>query len=488
MLLLLTGSFAFAQGPAGSAFYVDYDQFQMDNLRRYLNCGNNGVLNPGTSVTMEAWIRVHDSNWNQKIFGKLNPSFNSGYMLAIDQGKCYPEVWTPGHNDDLSGFVPPLGYWYHFAVTATAGDSMKSYVNGELTSAISIGGTSIAANNDDFIIGIAPWDLQNFQYFGYIDEVRIWSTARSQQDIMDYMFVPLDGSELGLMTYYDFNGITGPATVPDRTSNANDCSWTNGDASNIASSNAVIGDATIETMDDLHGLWNGNGFTNPRVALTDNGLSLVDTLADWDYVVFGHNGGLGVSISDLPSSAPVSMQRTDRVWYLNEVGSTTPNFSMDLANASGGGAMLNTTLMASQYYLLFRSGASGNFSVVAAADVKNGNTLVFNDVDLETGYYTLAASEDPLGLAEQKSMYLELYPNPSNGALNFKVNMLLQGETSLQVYNVLGEQVYSEELAGDISHQEQELDLQGLPQGTYFLHLQSGSDLFVKRFQVLETE
>ncbi|MEM7037290.1 MAG: LamG-like jellyroll fold domain-containing protein, partial [Bacteroidota bacterium] len=443
-------------------------------------------LNPGSELTMEVWVRVHDSNWNQKIFGKLNPSFNSGYMMAVDQGKCYPEVWMPAHYDDLQGFVPPLGYWYHFAVTVNAGDSMNVYVNGVFEGGQSIGGSSIAANNDNLIIGIAPWDLQNFQYFGYIDEVRIWDNAKTRQEIFEGMHRHLSGSESGLLAYYNFNNANAPTSVPDESQNSNDCTFNNGSAANIMPSRAVIGDATAETMNDLHGLWNGNGFVNPRVSVTDDGLSLLDTITDWDYVVFGHDGGSGTTMSDLPAAAPASMERTTRVWYMNEVGQTTPNFNMDLDNASGGGTTLNTTFNAGDYYLLYRAGATGNFTILRSADTKSANTVVFENVDLETGYYALAATQDALAVTPgfQNSALLNLWPNPGQGTFHLQVEATVAPGAELQVFDVLGQRVHTQSFTEDISFRTQMLDLQDQPAGTYFVHLKAGEQVFTRQIQI----
>jgi len=489
LLIALCSSSAFAQlpGPAGEAYYMDYDQFQMDNVRRYLNCGNDASLNPGSSLTMECWVRIHDSNWNQKIFGKLNPSFNSGYMIAVDQGKCYPEVWTPGNVNAQEGFVPPLGHWYHFASTIEAGDSMKVYVNGQYVGGTGVPGSTIASNTDDLIIGIAPWDLANFQYFGHIDEVRIWSIVKSEADIFAGLHKPLSGSELGLMAYYDFNAASIAGGAADKSNNSNDCSFIQCDASNITDSRAVIGDANLVSMSDVHGLWNGNGFTNPRLALTDNGLGLIDTLIDWDYAVFGHDNGMGVSSMDLPTGSTASAERTGRVWYVNEVGDLSPIFRFDLDDAAAGGTTLNTTLNASDYYLCFRSGTSGNFSVIKAADNKNANTILFNEVDAGSGYYTLVASPDMLSNLDDQlgqAQHLSVYPNPGSGNFHFQLATPLLEAAQLKVYNVNGAVVSRVQFPLGVGTDAEVLDLNALSQGQYFLELRSPHHRFTGRVVV----
>ena len=55
---------------------------------------------------------------------------------------------------------------------------------------------------------------------GIIDEVRIWNIARSQNDIQEYMYKQLTGTESGLVAYWQFNEGTGDITF-DKTINAN---------------------------------------------------------------------------------------------------------------------------------------------------------------------------------------------------------------------------------------------------------------------------
>jgi hypothetical protein len=95
LILALASLATFAQGPAGSCIFIDFEAFSDDGILRYINCGNSDDLNTGDQLTIEAWTRINDTNWNQKIAGKTNGNFNSGYVFAIDQGDVYGEIWNP---------------------------------------------------------------------------------------------------------------------------------------------------------------------------------------------------------------------------------------------------------------------------------------------------------------------------------------------------------------------------------------------------------
>jgi hypothetical protein len=92
-----------------------------------------------------------------------------------------------------------------------------------------------------------PWD----RYLdGQMDEMRIWSVARSADEIAEYYNCELNGDEEGLLAYYNFdNGFVGAnnaglTTLEDHTGNGNDgnlnnfalngqvSNWTNGSTNN----------------------------------------------------------------------------------------------------------------------------------------------------------------------------------------------------------------------------------------------------------------
>lgn len=471
---------AAAQTPAGTAMHIDYNQFAQDNLLRYVNAGNDATLNPGGSLTMEMWHKVWATTWNQKMIGKLNANFNSGYMMAIDQGHIYPEIWTPNLNEIQEGTIPAAPspyYWMHFAVTFEAGGDMNAYINGELIHTQPAGALPIVDNSEDLIVGIAPWDLSNFQYFGSMDEIRIWNVARTAQEIKDGMYMELTGSETGLMMYYNCNGGSG-STMIDNSPNGNDGNMVNMGAANWVTSNAVLADANGATMTDNNGLWNAIGTTDPRFVTTSNGLSMTaSNIAEDDYTVFGHNSGSGTSSADLPTNAAANFERADRVWYLTENGDMTGDFIFDLDNAAGGGATISTSQNALNYTLLYRSGSTGDFTALYGANAKNGNVLSFNNVELASGYYSIGVGDDvtvgATGIdALAMSEGMSVYPNPSNGQFSITLEETIEANATIEVLNAIGEVIQSENYNQANANEPKQINLSHLDNGVYFIRIQ----------------
>ncbi len=109
--------------------------------------------------------------------------------------------------------------WQHIAGTYD-GTDLRIYVNGVEGTAASLSG-----NNFDpggiFAIGGDGSSFNNI----LIDEVRLWNTARTREQIRENMFQTLQGSESGLGAYYRFDqsaaATGGSTTLYDLTSNGN---------------------------------------------------------------------------------------------------------------------------------------------------------------------------------------------------------------------------------------------------------------------------
>jgi len=104
--------------------------------------------------------------------------------------------------------------WYHVAaVWDDIADTLDLYINGVSDAAT---GTTVTARDsaDPLYIGVRQTSGPTY-FNGYIDEVRVWTVARSQTDIRDTMCQKLAGTESGLGGYWRFDEETGSVTTPD---------------------------------------------------------------------------------------------------------------------------------------------------------------------------------------------------------------------------------------------------------------------------------
>lgn len=77
---------------------------------------------------------------------------------------------------------------------------------------------------------------------------------------------------------------------------------------------------------------------------------------------------------------------------------------------------------------------------------------------------------------------VQAFPNPTAGHFNFKAQLERPEVLEITIYNILGENIYFEQL--ESANIERELDLSRFANGTYFLQLSVEDGLYVERIQV----
>lgn len=148
------------------------------------------------SYTKEAWINTNILTAFPNI---LSGNASTGTALFLNSGRI-----AAGHGPGFAQVLDPAaistGTWYHVAVTYNAGTGvMNLYKNGAL-----VGTASGVPSYTETLQQIGTFNGSNF-FNGAIDEVRIWNVARSAADISSTMNCALNGTEAGLIAYYNFN-------------------------------------------------------------------------------------------------------------------------------------------------------------------------------------------------------------------------------------------------------------------------------------------
>ncbi len=464
---------------AGKSFYVDYDEWcTLGYPSIYVNCGNDPAFNTGSQLTMEVWVRAYTFGENRKIMGKLSSQFNNGYVLGFENLNLYSEIFNPAKQEvprSGPGPIPQDSAWVHLATTYNANGQMVNYINGVNVGEITVfPQAGITANSEPFIIGLAPWDLLSFEFVGNLDEVRIWNVARTEQQIKNSMFHQLSGNETGLVAYYDFNADQ-DSIVHDKAVNQLDGLLNNANSScfSWAHSYAPVGDSIMSTKTDLNASWYGKNI-DYTYAVTQNGLSLITSIGAkefWKYVVFGHNNASGKTNADAPLTAPVDFERLSRVWYVNQGGSFNSQVVFNIQDAAAGGQALPTGSPDSLYTLLVRNDTTGDFTPLYSASTVMGNTVLFNNVNLQNKYYTLGHSSTSLAPPSTsintigRKQAAKIYPNPANEEIFIelaeKAEITMREMSGRVVYNTLSDKGV---------HQ---ITVDNLKKGMYFITINS---------------
>lgn len=173
----------------------------LDGAINYVDVGDLDVT--GDQLTVEALIQYKGPSVN--VISKHTNPGNVNYLLRIGSFEL-----TTTNGFAAFGGVAAAGVslvpneTYHVAATYN-GQMIRYYVNGCLTGEMAWSGDMIT---NDFSTAIGQMsDCQCEQFDGYIDEVRIWNVARTQQQIESNMLdLPNPTTQAGLLAYYKFDG------------------------------------------------------------------------------------------------------------------------------------------------------------------------------------------------------------------------------------------------------------------------------------------
>ncbi len=172
---------------------------------------NSASFNTTAALTIETWVYpTSNSPLVQNVLSKSRPSQNNGYIFPrTDDGWQTFSFWLTvnGQWKILSAVFPGRNQWTHVAATYD-GFAMKIYMNGALAGTLSAPG-SITQNTNDITLGRQD-GFQEF-YTGSVDEMRVWSRALTECEIVNNKNCQLNGDNNGLAAlnglsaYYRFN-------------------------------------------------------------------------------------------------------------------------------------------------------------------------------------------------------------------------------------------------------------------------------------------
>ena len=187
----------------------------------YMSIGNSNEINTGnnhTQKTIEAWFKVSNIGANKQVIYEQGGTVR-GLNIYVHQGALYVGGWNePGGESGwqgtwLSSNQITSNKWHHVALTLEGGsqkqdNAFKGYLDGQLFgSGI---GSKLWSHPGDVCVGRSgstkfhTGDDGGQRYFnGSIDEVRLWNTVRTQQQILSKMDTILIGNEYGLSAYYE---------------------------------------------------------------------------------------------------------------------------------------------------------------------------------------------------------------------------------------------------------------------------------------------
>ncbi|MDY0151381.1 MAG: LamG-like jellyroll fold domain-containing protein [Candidatus Cloacimonas sp.] len=210
---LLLGVFATCFGAAKTVYF--------DGTGDYITLGTNQTqagMNGATGLTLETWVKPSSlrTGTSRNVIADfcLNGALSMVMMYFTDSGifrfggrsrveDNFQSIQTPSA-------VVSTGNWYHMAgVLDFTNKTIKIYQNGELIGSVT--GVSFGSNTytssgtgSTEVIGVnQPLTATQF-YHGYMDDMRIWNTPRTQAQIQFDMTIPVS-AQSNLLGYWNFD-------------------------------------------------------------------------------------------------------------------------------------------------------------------------------------------------------------------------------------------------------------------------------------------
>ncbi|MFV0411442.1 MAG: LamG-like jellyroll fold domain-containing protein, partial [Paracoccus sp. (in: a-proteobacteria)] len=219
------------------------------------------------SYTKEAWIKIDGGGSNNIISGMNNHAFwaPGGRLAAGNNGAWYTVR-------DSESLLPNT--WYHVAVTYNSSTrEMKLYKNGIL---VSEANNVSPANSDNYTL-IGAYGRGNV-FRGTIDEVKIWNTERTQEEIRAMMCAKNTNiTDSSLLAYYRFDQAKS-STLVDSKGDYNGTLMNFNTSSAWVVSGAAIGDSSEYSYNSdyavsIEGI-DGSAFSIDNVLGTPKGVQI----------------------------------------------------------------------------------------------------------------------------------------------------------------------------------------------------------------------
>jgi len=154
------------------------------------------------NLTIEAWMRTPDADLKQIVFAKHAPSPLSGYAFFVEDSKLVFTALGVMRYETTSAVIANES-WTHVAAAMDGDWTVRFYVDGALVDTVA-GASPILSGSGQVFIGSFPPSTGD-TWLGELDEVRIWSEARSDEQIAANAFSQISSPPPTLVGYWRFN-------------------------------------------------------------------------------------------------------------------------------------------------------------------------------------------------------------------------------------------------------------------------------------------
>jgi hypothetical protein len=201
--IALEGQFMVVQESENLISDIRGNMYEFDGIDDYISVNNTPAFNFETTFSIECWFKTNSiSSSNKVLIAKEVTADAEGFFISVVNNDIlfsFPGIGS------LSSTGIQQDQWHHVVAEFDFGNAYL-YLDGVLVSSGFFEYNFNASEN--LYIGAKHMhtgggSIDHFD--GAIDEVRIWNTVRTQNDIRENIHLTLKGNEPGLIAYYQFN-------------------------------------------------------------------------------------------------------------------------------------------------------------------------------------------------------------------------------------------------------------------------------------------
>jgi subtilisin-like proprotein convertase family protein len=282
---------------------------------------SNGLMEVTNNFTIEGWIKPNNASGFSRLFNK-----NNSYALGLSNNQNSLTFTRHDGGDYSVSYSFSTGVWYHIACTFVSG-TVEFFVNGISAGTVNVPYT-IQANNTVAQIG-SDTGGGHHHFEGNIDNVRLWSSVRSESEILDDMH--------SLLTNTSNPTLVGSWWLIEGTGNALDYSGNGIHGTGLGGSWSVdaptpVCSMTLSTTPTVNALQN-------TISLTSGTGSDAQALCNGSSVniTYATTGATSVIVSGLPLDVEYSFTGDEVLisGILNATPGQTYNYQIELTGGCG---------------------------------------------------------------------------------------------------------------------------------------------------------
>lgn len=194
------------------------DRFGTTNSSYYFDGVSNVITIPSFSpgviqnqYSMSIWINNADNLDHQSIYLRQGANFSKTWILKMDNSN---ELRVYNENSFYSTYNHPvslLNAWYHLCITINS-NIIKFYINGVNVHTETINYPLTWTNDPQYLGFSGNTGNQPYPFLGKLDDIGMWNTVLSQQNIIDFYNASLCANNTNI-TPQNFFVSTGGTTI-----------------------------------------------------------------------------------------------------------------------------------------------------------------------------------------------------------------------------------------------------------------------------------